>query len=166
MTSAATAAGTASSTSAKHPAASSSRVGNEARLLRRPSLRLEAAERGRRLRRQPDVPHHGDPGADDRPRAGDHGPGTLELDRIGPGLLDEADRVRERRLVGDLERAERHVGDDQRPRAPRVTARVSISISSIDAAPSVVPEHDHRRGVADEDELDAGRVGEAPARAS
>ena len=48
-----------------------------------------------------------------------------------PRFLHEADRVRDRRLVGHLERAERHVGHDERPRSSRgATARVSISISS------------------------------------
>ena len=41
-------------------------------------------------------------------------PGALELDRVGARLLDEADRVSHRLVVGDLERAERHVGDDER----------------------------------------------------
>ena len=49
-------------------------------------------------------------------------------------------------------------------RAPRVTARVSTSISSIvTGTVELVAEHDHRRGVADEDQVDAGGVGEAAA---
>ena len=50
-------------------------------------------------------------------------------------------------------------------RAPRVTARVSISISSIvTGTRGLVAEHGHRRRVADEHDVDAGRIGEPRAR--
>ena len=50
-------------------------------------------------------------------------------------------------------------------RAPRVTARVRMIISSsVTGHGRVVAEHDHRRGVADEDQVDAGLVGDAAGR--
>ena len=109
---------------------------------------------------------HRDPGADERVRPGEARPRALELDSVGAGLLDEADRVATASSSETWIRAERHVRDDQRPRgAPRVTARVSMSISSIVAGTvAVVAQHDHRGGVADEDEVDSGRVREPSAR--
>ena len=83
-------------------------------------------------------PITGMPGLDDRRHARDHRAGALELDDVGAGLLDEADRVLDRLLVGDLERAERHVADDDRPaRAARPCAS-GTSISSI-VTGTVVP---------------------------
>ena len=107
--------------------------------LGRLALRLEPAELRRRLGRQADVAHDGDARVDDRLHARDHRAGALELDRVGARLLDEADRVLERLLVGDLERAERHVADDDRmPWPTRATVRVRNSISSI-VTGTVVP---------------------------
>ena len=64
-------------------------------------------------------PIDADPGLDDRARARDHRPGALELDDVRARLLDEADRVPDGVLVGDLVRAERHVADDDAAGAPR-----------------------------------------------
>ena len=67
-----------------------------------------------------------------RAHAREHRPGALELHGVGAGLLDEADGVLDRVLVRDLKRAERHVGDDERPpRAARRPRGSSTSISSI-----------------------------------
>ena len=85
------------------------------RPLGRPALRLEAAEHGRRLRRQADVAHHRHARADDRARARDRRAAALELDRVGAALLDEPHRVPDGLLVRLLVRAERHVGDHERP---------------------------------------------------
>ncbi len=134
-------------------------------LLGRAPLSLEAAERGRRLRGQADVPHHRHAGAHDRVDARQHRACTLELDRVGTRLLDEADRVRDGLLVGDLERAEGHVGDDERAvRAARRRARQDEHLLHRGRHRGVVPEHRHRGGVADQDHVGAGAVGESPRR--
>ena len=111
--------------------------------------------------------HHGDPAADERPHAREHRPGALELDGLGARLLEEADGVRDRLVVGDLEGAERHVGDHERPlRAARDRAREHDHLVDRRGDGRLVAEHDHRGGVADEDQVDAGRVGEPPPGAS
>ena len=129
--------------------------------LRRPAgglaLGLVAAERGRRLRRQADVAHHRDPGADDRPRAVDRGAAALELDRVAAGLLDEALGVGDGLLVRLLVRAERHVADqERRAQAAADGGGQHQHLLHADGDGRVVAEHRHRRGVADEDEVDAG----------
>ena len=135
------------------------------RLLGRPALGSVAAEHRRRLRREADVAHDRDPGADDRAHAGEHRPSALELHGVGARLLDEADRVPQRVLVRDLERAEGHVRDDERPTRPaRDGARQHQHLVHRGRDGRVVAEHGHRRGVADEDEVDARLVGEAPSR--
>ena len=89
-------------------------VDEAARLLGGAALGLEPTERGCRLRREADVPHHRDARPDDRRNPRERRSGTLELDGIGAGLLDEPDRVRDRLGVGDLERPEGHVRDHER----------------------------------------------------
>ena len=131
------------------------------RLLGRPALRLEAAEHRRRLGRQPEVTHHRDAGTDDRLDARERLPGSLELDRVGACLLDEADRVVQRLLVGDLERAERHVRDDERPARPAAgRTREHDHLVHRRGHGRVVAEHGHRGRVADEDHVGAGSVRE------
>ena len=72
-----------------------------------------------------------------------------------------------RLLVGDLERAERQVGDDERtPRAARHRAREQEHLVHRRGHGRVVAEDDHGRRVADEDEVDAGGIGDAPPGAS
>ena len=132
----------------------------------RPALGLEAAEHRRRLRGQPDVAHHGHAGARERANAREHRSGALQLDRVRARLLDEADRVLERLLVRDLERAERHVGDHERPaRAAVDRARQDDHLVHRRRHRRVVTEDDHRGRVADEDHVDA-RVVRDPARRS
>ena len=89
-------------------------------------------------------------------------PGALELDRVGARLLDEADRVLDRLLVGDLERAERHVADDDRmPGRARDRARQEQHLVHRHRhGRALVAEHDHRGRVADEDHVDACVLGE------
>ena len=54
-----------------------------------PALRLVAAERGRRLRRQAEVAHHRDAGARDGQDAVERRAGALHLHAVGATLLDE-----------------------------------------------------------------------------
>ncbi len=135
------------------------------RLLRRPALRPETAQRGRRLRCQADVPHHRDAGRHDGHHAAQHRTGALELDRVGARLLDEADRVLDRGLVRDLERAERHVRHDERPpRAACDRAREHDHLVHRGRHGRVVSEDGHRGRVADEHDVGAGLVGQAARR--
>ena len=115
-------AGTASSTIAKQPAASSASASSSRRTafsavrpcaLKPPSIVADCGV-------SPMWPITGMPAPTSALDARERRPGALELDRVGAGLLDEADRVVHRLLVGDLERAEGHVGDDERP--PRAAA--------------------------------------------
>ena len=109
--------------------------------------------------------HRRHAGADERADAGERRAGALDLDRIRARLLEEADRVLERVLVGDLEGAERHVRDDERPaRAPVDRARQHDHLVHRRRHGRVVAEHGHRRRVADEDDVGAGRVGEPAGR--
>src|SRR5919197_290081 len=114
MSSSATAEGIASKTIEKHPASWSASASRAIRAAAA-ALRAVAAERGRGLRRQADVPHDRDPGAHDRAGAGDRGrAAALELDRVAARLLDEAHRRGDRLLVADLIGPERQVADEER----------------------------------------------------
>ena len=135
MISAATALGIASKTSEKQPAScSATRLAGDPRgRLGGAALGAVAAERGGRLRRQPDVAHDRDAGGDDRAGARDgHRAAALELDRVAARLLDEPHRGRHGLLVGDLVGPEREVGDqERRPQAaPGGAASMSISSTS------------------------------------
>ena len=108
--------------------------------------------------------HHGHPRVDDRPDARQHRTCSFELHRVRTRLLHEADRVANRVLVGDLERAERHVRDDER------ALRTACDRSGEDEHllhrrrhGGVVAEDGHRGGVADEHEIGARLVRESPA---
>ena len=85
---------------------------------RRPALGAVAAEHRRRLRRQPDVTHDRDAGANDRAGAVGGGAAALELDGVGARLLDEAVRGVDRLRVGRLVGPERQVADQQRRLQP------------------------------------------------
>ena len=161
---AATGAGTASRTRRSSPRPRvRARRGAGRRLLRRAALGLEAAEHRGGLGREPDVAHDRDPGRDDRAaRSITPAPSSFG---VRAGLLHEADRVADGVLVRHLERAERHVRDDERPRrAARDGAREHEHLVHRRRHGRVVAEHGHRGGVADEDEVDAGLVGESPSR--
>ena len=101
--------------------------------------------------------HHRDAGLDDRLHAREHRAGALELDRVRARLFDEADRVLDGLLVGDLERAERHVADDHRmPSRARDGASEEQHLvhRHRDRRPFVA-EHHHGGRVPDEDDVDA-----------
>ena len=83
------------------------------------ALRLEAAEHVADCGVRPMWPITGMPASTIARTRDEHRAGALELDGVGAPLLDEADRVPDRLLVGDLVRAERHVGDHERPLARR-----------------------------------------------
>ena len=110
--------------------------------------------------------HHRDAGADDRARALDGGlAAALELDRVAAGLLDHPHRGGDRLLVGDLVGAERQVADQQRrAQAAARGAREHEHVVEVDRRGGVVAEHGGRGGVADQHEVDAGRLGGAGAR--
>ena len=112
--SAASDSGTHSSTSAKQPA-SASAVASSTDLARRvglAALDLEAAELAVRLRRQADVPHHGDVGREDRLDGRQDAAAALDLDRRGAALGEEAAGVLDGARGLGLVREERHVADD------------------------------------------------------
>ena len=81
------------------------------------ALHLEAAELVHRLRRQAEVRHHRHLGGDQR--AHHVGAVALDLHRLRAALLEEAQGVGDRLLGAEVERAVRHVGDEQRPLARR-----------------------------------------------
>ena len=135
------------------------------RLRRGATLGLEAPECRCRLRRQADVAHHRYSGTDDCVNPREHRPGTLDLHRIGARILDEADRVRHRKLVRDLKRTERHIGDDQGPlRAARDRAREHQHLLHRRRDCRVVSEDGHRRGVTDQDDVGPCSVGKPTGR--
>jgi hypothetical protein len=130
------------------------------------ALRAVAAERRRGLRRQPDVAHDRHAGADDRARPRDrHRPAALELDRVAARLLDEAQRAADGLLVGRLVGAERQVADEQRGAQPAPHGlRQDEHLVELDGDRRGVAEDGHRARVADEHDVDAGRLGGARAR--
>ena len=90
----ATAAGIASSTIAKQPPPGARARPRRARAAAPPSgPAREAAEPGRRLRRQADVAHHRDARARRSRAPGTRRAAALELHRVGAALLDEPHRV-------------------------------------------------------------------------
>ena len=135
------------------------------RLFRRAALRAEPAEHRRGLRRQPDMAHDGDAGAHEGEHARERRARAFELDRVRPCFLHEADAVPNGILVGHLERAERHVGDDERALgSARSRAREHEHLVHRGRNRRLVAEDGHRGRVADEDDVDPGGVGDAPAR--
>ena len=114
------AAGTASKTIAKQPAACSASASSAIRTARSAVLPwvLKPPSAVAVCGVSPTWPITGIPAPDDRPGALDRGAAALELDRVAAGLLDEALRVRDRLLVGELVGAERHVADQQRRPQP------------------------------------------------
>ena len=130
-----------------------------ASLGRRSALCAETSEHRRRLWREPDVTHDRNTRSYQGEHAGDCGAGALDLHRVGAGLLQEVHAVSHRFLVGDLERAEGHVGHDERSSSPaRDRAREHDHLSHRRRHRRLVSEHGHRRGIADEDDVDTGGV--------
>ena len=126
------------------------------------ALGAVAAERGRRLRRQPDVAHDRHAGAHDRARPLG---GALDLDRVAARLLDEPVRRRDRLLVGRLVGAERQVADQQRrAQAAPDGGGEHQQLVDRDRDGVGVAEHVVGGAVADEHDVDAGRLGDLRAR--
>ena len=103
--------------------------------------------------------HHRDARRDQFLDLVQHPVAALELDRVRAGLLQEPGRRGQRLLRRALVRAERQVSHDQRPAsAPdhRGGQRDQLVQGHRDRA--VVPVHDHRRRVADQQHGDAGVV--------
>ena len=112
-----------------------------------------------RLRRQPDMTHHGNiDRRDSRHRVRDRD-SPFELHRFRPAFLDEAPGVTQRVFGTHLVREERHVGDDQRaaPR-PRDRTRVVDDLVDRDRERGVLAAHRHAETIADEQHVDAAVV--------
>ena len=88
-------------------------------------------------------------------------PAAFELHGVGPGVLHEPDRVLKRLVLSRLIRAERQVGDDDgAAHGTRHRARQHQHLVHRHRQRGLVAEHRHRRGIADQDDVEAGRVGE------
>jgi hypothetical protein len=109
--------------------------------------------------------HHGNPGLDDRAGALDARAAALELDRVAARLLDEPLRGGDRELVRCLVGPERQVADEQRcvQAAPHGRGEHQHLVDRHRNG-RLVPEHGHRAGVADEHDIDAGRLGDLSGR--
>src|SRR6266566_7174936 len=105
--------------------------------------------------------HDTDAGAADGANAGEGRPRAFELDHVGAALLEEADRVVDGVVVRGLVGAEGHVPDDQGPFG-RTRDRAGQEQHLVESyrQSRVVAEDDHRCGVADEDQVESGRVRE------
>ena len=110
--------------------------------------------------------HHGDARVDDRLRALDRRAAALELHRVGAAFLHEPHRVARPPARSTTSYEPNGMSATTIGRfAPRVTHCVMNRISSsetgtVDSRPC----SDHAGRVADEDQVDAGSVGEPPAR--
>ncbi len=125
------------------------------------ALGFVAAEGGRGLRGEADVAHHRDAGVDDRPGALDDDAAGLELDRLAAGLLDQPLGAADRFLVARLVAAHRHVADHQRRlQAAADGLAEHHHLVHRDQLRVRVAEDDVGGGVADEDDVDAGRLGD------
>ena len=158
---AATGAGTASATMAKHPAACSwSGLGDDRRRLAAlASLGAVAAQGGGRLRREPDVAHDRDAGGDDRLGAPADVPPRSSFTAWSAALLDETDGGRHGLGVGDLVGAEGQIGDEQRAAQPAAHgAHQHEELVHRDGDGAVVAEHHVGGAVADEHDVDAGGI--------
>ena len=130
-------------------------------LVGRPSLGPEAPERGRRLRCEADVAHHRHAGVDDRLRALDRDPAALELDDVAARLLDVPRRGLDRLLVRALVGAERQVAHQERRAQPAANgAGEDEHLVQAHRGGGRVAEHGHRRGVADQDQIHPGLLGD------
>ena len=149
-----------SRTSEKAPAASTAarRLEQRAARLGAAALHLEAAELVDRLRRQAEMGLHRHFGRHQRLDDVDARP--FDLDRRGAPLLDEAQGVRDRLIGTEMERAVRHVGDQQRALEPSAhRLHVMEHLVHGDRQGVGVAEHDHGERVADQHHVDAGGVG-------
>ena len=132
-----------------------------ARLVPLATLGLVAAEDGGGLRGQADVAHHRDAGAPHGRRPAHGFAAALELDRVGPRLLDEAAGVSNSLLVRHLVAHERQVADHQRAVAAASNGTgedQQLIHGGTDRGHRVVAKHVVRRRVADEHEVDAAPV--------
>ena len=111
------------------------------------------------LRREPDVRHHRDAGRHDAADLLGAAHAALELDRVGAGLLHEAERGVQRLVGPGLVRAERHVGDDERAlHGAGDGAGQRDEVVDRHRQRRVVAEHVVAGRVADEQEVDARPV--------
>jgi hypothetical protein len=138
-----------------------SRIGEQlARCGSGPALGLHAAKLGGRLRGEPQMSHDRNSGADDGTNAGGHRSGTLQLDGVRASL-HQAHRIGDRVLVRSLERAKRHVADDQRVRLrARDRGREHDRLVHADWHRGLVAENVVAGRVANQDQIDAGLRGE------
>ena len=124
-----------------------------------------AALRGRRLRRQPEVGDDRDAGAGQRADAREHRARALQLDGLRGGLLEEPPGGAQGVLVAHLVRHERQVGDHEgAPAGARDRRGQHEHLVHRGRHRRAVAEHGHRARVADEHEIDAGALGDAPGR--
>ena len=164
---AATSAGTASRTTAKQPCGFErpSVVQQAGGARGRPALRVVAAQHRRGLWRQPEMTHHGHAGGHDGGGAPNGRARAFHLDGIGTGVADEPDRVRHGNPVRDLVGTEGEIGNEQRPPGTaRDGAGQHQHLVHRDADRGVEAEDRHRGGVAHEDGVDAGAIGQPRAR--
>ena len=77
-----------------------------------------------RLREEPEMTHHRNTDVDEPAHHVDDWPAAFDLHRGGPALLKQPSRIPHRIGGADLIGEERHVGDDERALAPRLTAAV------------------------------------------
>ena len=115
------------------------------------------------LGRPADVAHDRDPGPDEGLDDASRSDATLDLDRLGAGVLQEAAGVLERFLRRGVGQ-ERHVADDHRaPRAAHDGPGVMEHLGHRHADGRLVAEQDLAERIADEDERHVGRI-EDPGR--
>ena len=92
-------------------------------------------------------------------------PAPSSLTAPAPASLTKRIALAERLVLAGLVRPERHVRDHERVLDDaRDRAREHQHLVERDRDRRLVPEHRHRRGVADQHDVDAGPVGEAGAR--
>ena len=162
----ATASGTHSSTMANTPASASATASST--ISRAASSFLPCTRKPPSVLtdcgREAEVAHHRDLGVEDGVDRVEALAAALELHRGGAGA-HEAGRVGDGVLAPEVVAHPRQVGDDQRARLrARDRAGVVRHVVDGDVQRVVVPEHDHRHRVADEDHVDAGGVDRARRR--
>ncbi len=129
------------------------------------ALHAETAQLVHRLRRQADVPHHGDTRFDETSHRLGHARTALEFHRAGARLLQDARRRTHRVLPAGLVAAERQIDDDVRALgAADHRLGVVDHLVEGDRERRVVSQHHHREAVADQDRRDLRLVHELRGR--
>ena len=104
--------------------------------------------------------HHRNPRSDDRPRPLDRGSPSLQLHDLAAGLLDESLSALDGDLVARLIAPHRHVADHQRRSQPTANRLAEHHhLVHRDGLGARVAEDYHRRGIAHQDDVDAGLLG-------